>query len=85
MAPAADNDRKRRDVDVERRSGFSWMDGYNQWEILNQVTWYQANTVLMQIYRREGQWTNKRSCQEIGERIVSPDSNLMTPINCNLS
>ena len=61
------------------------MDGYNQWEILNQVTWYQANTVLMQIYRREGQWTNKRSCQEIGERIVSPDSNLMTPINCNLS
>ena len=72
VAPAADYSRKRRDVDdLERRSGASWMDGYNQWENLNQVTWYQANLVLMQIYRREGQWNAGRTCQEMGDRIVS--------------
>ena len=47
------------------------MDGYNQWENLNQVTWYQANLVLMQIYRREGQWNAGRTCQEMGDRMVS--------------
>merc|ERR1719220_617463 len=77
VAPAADDSRKRRDVDdLERRSGASWMDGYNQWENLNQVTWYQANLVLMQIYRREGQWNAGRSCQEMGDRILTRSSSV---------
>ena len=67
--------RKRREShDVDH---LDWLEDKNQWEILNQFVWYQAQTVLMEIYRRDGNYKTRKNgrprktCQEIGDKIVS--------------
>ena len=54
-----------------------WLEDKDQWEILNQFVWYQAQTVLMEIYRRDGNYKTRKNgqprktCQDIGDKIVS--------------
>ena len=65
------------DVDHLDVDHLDWLEDKNQWEILNQFVWYQAQTVLMEIYRRDGNYKTRRNgqprktCQEIGDKIVS--------------
>ena len=65
------------DVDHLDVDHLDWLEDKNQWEILNQFVWYQAQTVLMEIYRRDGNYKTRKNgrprktCQEIGDKIVS--------------
>ena len=70
------------DVDHLDVDHLDWLEDKNQWEILNQFVWYQAQTVLMEIYRRDGNYKTRRNgqprktCQEIGDKIVSISSEI---------
>ena len=72
--------RNRRLANEENIEAPDWMDDLSQWKILNQFIWYQAQTALMEIYRRDGVYkmkkngTKKKTCQQMGDKIVSYNS-----------
>ena len=60
----------------ENDSSFDWMQGKDDWKASHEFIWYFAETILMEIYRREGaigtyRTGEKKSCQEMGNRFVS--------------
>ena len=60
----------------ENELSFDWIQGKDDWEASHEFIWYFAETILMEIYRREGAIGRRRdgkikSCQEIGNRFVS--------------
>ena len=70
--------RKRRNEQEKQFSpNLDWLKDKDQWKILNQFVWYQAQTVLMEIYRRDGIFSMykngkpKKTCQQVGDKIVS--------------
>ena len=70
--------RRRRDEEASSlATNLDWLEDKDQWKILNQFVWYQAQTVLMEIYRRDGIYSTykngkpKKTCQQIGDKIVN--------------